>query len=1582
MRTSTCLLPKLSVLALLAFALQIPLASSLQAQDSGEVVPASYQSGGFFNQQLGTALRFNYHTQGYGTQDDVVSLGGMKVFNMDGATAFIDGQGTLSDDFGGGFNLGVGYRELATIGANFDPQRIFGVGFWTDGQSTSADNFFTQLGFSLESLGESYDLRLNGHFPLERNKTGDPVLTNVGNTSFAGNNLFSQTEILTTDTAHNVVDGEFAKRISDLEAWAFIGGYQLGGGGVDATGYRIGVRGYAVPDLALSLQVTDDDVYATNVMFGLTWFIGRTHKGNGPCGTILDRFRQPVLRNDFIATTQSTATRAGGNAETLLNTTDLVNIVHIDSTAGAGGDGTFENPFENVSDAGIAGNSAEGDIILVHGGSTFNGTEGQIALQTNQRMLGEGTDQDGNTITHFVATNNGNLALPETADGAMAMDRPLIEAMGIAGSVITLADGTAVDNFTINGATTAISANGITVPAGDTISNVVINNPTDTGISLTDVMGLAVVNENVIINGAAGTGLLVDGGDETVTMEGAINDSTGNSLVVRNRTGGLVQFTETSSIDDDATVVGNTSMGVMIGDTDMTMANVDATVSFDGASTLDIHVDAATDIGFEVLNNTNTTVLVTAATDITGSGDAQGVQYSGNDATSSMSFADLNATAVDGDTVNIAGEGTVTISSADATRLIANRGAGDAVMVDGDATVTVNSAVENRLDAGVVTGRAVVVQSRTANDATFAGAITDEGEGLLIGDYDAIGMVPGVNANTGGRMIFTGPIVAATTTNNGVTVSNANTDAETSFGGGLDITTTSGTGFFVDGAGTLLATSTDTTPNTVVTGTGTGVSIANTTIDTAGVTFDSVNITNATGNGINLDTLDGDGQVVIGDATGAAENGGVMTTQGTAIRVNNALNVAVNNVRVANETAAGAGVEVLGQVTDSTATFTNMEVNTNSLIAGTNAVTIGDGAAGSNEDGTITFETLTAATSLGGAGDGVVVNNLDTSTASININNAAIDATGNGRGFAATGGGTITMGGTNTIDSATGTAFEVTNVEDLTASNVTIANTTAQGVVVTGQDSATDSVTLTNFDVTTTTADAVSINNNTDGTVNVNTLTAETTDGDTVVLDTNTGATVNINGMTAEATGSGIGFSATNGGTLSAAGTNNVTTNTGTGVVINDMTIAAGGATFTTVDVTNGANGVTLSENTGGAIIVSGGTMTTTGTAVSVTNTDNAAINGVTINNTAGAGIVANNSAGDALSLSNVDVTTTTGAGVDVDGGTLTATGTNTLTTTTGTGVDITNATIGGAGANFDSVTVTGATNGVILTDLSGGQVRVGAAVASGTDGAGGTLDTTGAAILVSGVTNAEFNDVTTITDAGSNGISVTHTTAAGSRVLFDNLTHTASGAGDAVVVTDDGTGELDFTLQNSNVTVTGAGVGFDLITNANAGEIDIRLNNNDIIAATGSAVRADITAGTGDVQFLVNGGNNLSNSSATDATASLLVNTGRVLNATIGDQDGTAPFDENVFNNTNGAGTAFEMTSNNAAAIVSLDLRGNTATGGGVDFELTETLGTFGIVDLTETVTNFSNNSGTVGLGGGIEADFDDLVPPIKQVD
>ena len=1527
--------------------------SNLRAQD-GDVIPASYQnSGSFFNRSLGTALRFNYHTQGYGTQDDVISLGGMKIFNEEGATWFLDGQGTLSNSFGGGFNLGAGYRQLTNSTSplmSMDPQRILGVGFWADGQSTKADNFFTQLGFSFESLGDSFDVRLNGSFPLDRTMTSDPVLSSTGRPVFAGNNLFNETETITIDTAHSVVDGELAKRIMNLEAWAFLGGYQLGGGSIDATGYRVGVRGYAVPDLALSLQVTDDDVYATNVLFGITWFVGRTNRSNGPCGTLLDRFREPVLRNDFIVTTSVHQTQAAGNAAIDPDTGLAKVFVFADSNAAAGGDGTFENPYDNLTDT--TNNHAEFDTILGVSGSVFTDT---LTLQSNADFLGEGND-----IPHLYQTSNfGIVTLPETSSGAGSGPAPILNlAAGQTG--ITAGDNSEINNFVVNGGDTAVMVDGTASP---TLSNLDINNSGADAVVLRNVTGTAVVENTVNIEGAVGRALFVDGGLEGMSLAATITNTTGRSLEIANRTGGTVSYT--GILDDDG------GAGIRIAD------NTDATVNLTNTATVDgngLPIDNGIDINtgasdaIEISGNTNTTVAFSGTVGVTATGVNDGIDITGNDVNSSFTFSDLDATATGGNTVNTAGGGTMTFNSdtsVDATRTIANTGAGNAftnvgaLNPDDNASITVNSNIENS-----VGGRSVDIQGRAANDVAINGTVNDTGNGILVQD------------NTAGTIGFNN-LVTFQVTGASDAVNLLNNTGTTIGFTGIDISSTAGKGFSATGGGTLtvLAPTDTTLSNMINTQSGVGLELDGMTIDGSGALFSVVNVTNGASDGVILRNLDGTGLVTVGGGTNPAE-GGTLTTTDDGIIVDNASNVTASNITINNNAGTARGIVVTNQIDGSAASFTGIEVNT----AGGNAVSIGT-AGNSNEGGVIAFNNLTVTTSA--AGNGIDIDNDDTSLANISVNDMIVNATGTGMAFTANGGGVIVVGGANTIDSEGNVAFQAANTRNLTASDVTIDNTVGGGVRVAGLNEALDAVTLNNFNVTTTTADGVLVDGNTDGTINLNTLAVMSTDGRTVVLNGNTGATVNINGMEASATGAGDVFTATGGGILNMTGTNNTTAETGHAIVIDSVEIGTSNATFNDATVNNGAaRGIVIEATTGtGLIAVNGGTLTTAGNAVRVMDGENVSLSNLQITNggTVGTGIFNRNSAGDQLTLQNLSIETSSGNAINVQGGTFTALGTNTVTTTTGTGVDIRNTTIGAAGASFASVDVNGATRGVVLDNLDGGQATIGSVATAS------TLNTTGDAIVVTNTASADIVNVdvsstgrglvVTNDDANDFNLSVNDLTVDNTGMAAVEASHTGAGAftyvttnsdfDNNVLINADGAGDVNLTFNDTLVDTTGTEVAFGLVLDPNVTDANVQIRRSEFTADDASAFDFDMnSAGVKNVTFELSDSMAVNNSAS--ASAEIDASDPTILGATIND---------NTFTNT-GAGDNLDLAANSGTTIINLSMDSNITNGGTDSVVLRELNGAdFNIVDRnTLTSRNPGVGNFVFDSAGNVIGDFDDI--------
>ena len=452
------------------------LAQELVIPESSQVVDGgtsqSYQGGGsFFSPSLNTHLRARYSTQSYGQGEGNFDLGTMKLFDLGDAAAFIDGQVTMNDVDGVGYNVGIGYRWLwdQTLPLDPEPMRVVGVSLWSDGSSTLNKHFFSQIGVSFEALGDLWDFRMNGYVPLgDSEKTAE--FTNTGNLIFMGNGLAQQTSS-PSETALTVGEFELARRLGNRDAWAFGGVYGMAGGGFDsATGYKAGLRGYIFPDLLMQIAVTDDEMFDTNAVFSVVWFIGRTRDNDCATCSVSDRLREPVMRNDYVAVAHSTTF----SGTSLTDTQDSeFRFVHVDSNAASGGDGTFENPFSNMSPVFAA--SQEGDTIYMHGGSQFVDTS--LTLQNSQQLLGE-----GNNIVHQVATTQlGTVALPETATGASSLATPRIQQTG-AGTTITLARDNTVNNLHVDGGTVGIDGTNST--SNPTLRNLEIENTTGDGITL------------------------------------------------------------------------------------------------------------------------------------------------------------------------------------------------------------------------------------------------------------------------------------------------------------------------------------------------------------------------------------------------------------------------------------------------------------------------------------------------------------------------------------------------------------------------------------------------------------------------------------------------------------------------------------------------------------------------------------------------------------------------------------------------------------------------------------------------------------------------------------------------------------------------------------------------------------------------------------------------------------------------------------------------------------------------------------------------------------------------------------------
>lgn len=279
----------------------------------------------------------------------------------------------------------------------------------------------------------------------------------------------------------------------------------------------------------------------------------------------------------------------------------------------------------------------------------------------------------------------------------------------------------------------------------------------------------------------------------------------------------------------------------------------------------------------------------------------------------------------------------------------------------------------------------------------------------------------------------------------------------------------------------------------------------------------------------------------------------------------------------------------------------------------------------------------------------------------------------------------------------------------------------------------------------------------------------------------------------------------TNAFTLNNTGGGVDTTN-GTAINLDPLTI---GMSFATVNATGGTNGI-IFDQVAGTFNVTGATSisNTTGFGITAinTNTGTFSFNTVTVNNAASAGGGINVASGtlEVNGLADIDTTTGTGAsisggalhflgGVTIDttsgtglagtGGTLRVAnnGTETITTTTGSAVDLSAVTLGAGGVNFDSITVNGAANGILLTNVTsagGGPLALGTVNLqnvtargldiSGTVGAAMSFADLDISLHNSAAIAFDLNSATVGAAVTANDFDVTNNAAAGTSIAVD----------------------------------------------------------------------------------------------------------------------------------------------------------------------------------------------------------------------
>ncbi len=309
------------------------------------------------------------------------------------------------------FNFGLGYRWLT-------PNRDWILGGYAafDTRDTLNDNRFNQVTFGVEALGDMYDARFNYYVPVTDEKRLD---TAPDGGLFQGHTLFANGIF---EEALQGFDGEVGVRIPWIdfaETRAYIGGYHFDGSvtpkAADGVKGRLEVR--LMQDISLGVSAQSDDLFGGETMLQLRYSFGYPNVNRKR--TVPERMIQFVERDVDIKATDRLPPVQGlhgefhgiesANDDLGHKSTISTSVFHIDNTAAAGGDGSFEHPYNTVNSCLAGGCAQMGSFVYVHAGNgTSTGYNALFTMANNQTLWGQGFPLFGIGGDRFpILTNTG-----------------------------------------------------------------------------------------------------------------------------------------------------------------------------------------------------------------------------------------------------------------------------------------------------------------------------------------------------------------------------------------------------------------------------------------------------------------------------------------------------------------------------------------------------------------------------------------------------------------------------------------------------------------------------------------------------------------------------------------------------------------------------------------------------------------------------------------------------------------------------------------------------------------------------------------------------------------------------------------------------------------------------------------------------------------------------------------------------------------------------------------------------------------------------------------------------------------------
>lgn len=454
------------------------------------------------------------------------------------------------------FNVGVGYREM--VNTALLNEGIIGVHVWYDRRLTERGSRFNQITGGMEWFGDIWDLKLNAYYPLNDDNTLTIENPSGAGSGFVGNQVIVNTDQTIIEEALPGVDAEIGVKlpiISDItdSTRFYIGGYHFDGDrSNNVTGWRTRFTSDVTSNVQIGARYQYDDVRGSQGFVEATIRLPFGSKQSYKKQGLYARLDESPERDIDIVSNEEII--EDGLNETLLNaqTGAIQNVIHVNNTAGGGGDGSFETPFNTLAAAEVA--AGANDLIYVHrGDGTTAGQNTGIAINDDGQML-SGAGIPLTFSSQRFSTTNGNSITGQAVNMVVAdpLGGPTIT-NGAGDGVAITADNVHVSGITVDGAAndgiSITNANNVSIHSTNSI------NSTDHGIDADYTVAgnwdLDILNSNFSSNG-------IDGVDLLFSNTGKANVDIKNNVFNGNTDDGfLVDTNATSDIDLLLTVKNN-----------------------------------------------------------------------------------------------------------------------------------------------------------------------------------------------------------------------------------------------------------------------------------------------------------------------------------------------------------------------------------------------------------------------------------------------------------------------------------------------------------------------------------------------------------------------------------------------------------------------------------------------------------------------------------------------------------------------------------------------------------------------------------------------------------------------------------------------------------------------------------------------------------------------------------------------------------------------------------------------------------------------------------------------------------------